>query len=226
MLGDTDISSKRAILLANNSLQTNLLKDSIEGRVSLNITLISPKKLQQYRIEAMSTDVEYVIIDYSSLDESNLSKYLEFIDSNIGNSKEVLLNTPSNLAHTDMLKWPNLVGVFYDTDTVETLVNGFQSIMGGELWMSRKLLYEYVHFYRRRQCTKTNPYYSKLTKREQEIIKLLGDGVSNTEIANALFVSENTVKAHLHNTFKKIRVKNRVQALLWVKHNVAASELA
>jgi LuxR family transcriptional regulator of csgAB operon len=63
-----------------------------------------------------------------------------------------------------------------------------------------------------------------LTKREQQIIKLLGDGASNTQIAEELFVSENTVKAHLHNTFKKIKVKNRVQALLWVKNNIASKE--
>lgn len=123
-----------------------------------------------------------------------------------------------------MLKWQNLVGVFYDSDTIETLVAGFERILAGELWMSRKLVYEYVHFYRRRQCAKTSPYYTRLTKREQQIIKLLGDGASNVEIAETLFVSENTVKAHLHNAFKKIKVKNRLQALLWVKNNVASSE--
>lgn len=42
-------------------------------------------------------------------------------------------------------------------------------------------------------------------------------GASNIDIANALFVSENTVKTHLYNVFKKINVKNRLQAMMWAK---------
>ncbi|WP_234496364.1 LuxR C-terminal-related transcriptional regulator [Vibrio maritimus] len=223
MSDDKDIA-RNAILLAGNSLQSNLLKDSIEQKVALTIRLVSPETLYSQRDETLGSDTSYIIIDYSAIGNRNVAKYLEVFEDVEGYTQEILLNAPSNLAHAEMLKWQNLVGVFYDTDTIETLVNGFERILAGELWMSRKLVYEYVHFYRRRQCAKTSPYYTKLTKREQQIIKLLGDGASNTEIADALFVSENTVKAHLHNAFKKIKVKNRLQALLWVKNNVATSE--
>ncbi|MGR5092243.1 LuxR C-terminal-related transcriptional regulator [Vibrio maritimus] len=223
MSNDKDIA-RNAILLAGNSLQSNLLKDSIEQKVALTIRLVSPETLYSQRDETLGSDTSYIIIDYSAIGNRNVAKYLEVFEDVEGYTQEILLNAPPNLAHAEMLKWQNLVGVFYDTDTIETLVNGFERILAGELWMSRKLVYEYVHFYRRRQCAKTSPYYTKLTKREQQIIKLLGDGASNTEIADALFVSENTVKAHLHNAFKKIKVKNRLQALLWVKNNVATSE--
>ncbi|TOO18680.1 helix-turn-helix transcriptional regulator, partial [Vibrio parahaemolyticus] len=49
----------------------------------------------------------------------------------------------------------------------------------------------------------------------------LSMGASNQQIAEQLFVSENTVKTHLHNIFKKIDVKNRVQALIWAKENIS-----
>ncbi|USD62699.1 helix-turn-helix transcriptional regulator [Vibrio sp. SCSIO 43140] len=224
MPNDKDANTKQAILLAGNSLQSSLLKESLEQKVPLNIRLIAPEQLYQQRQQALSHELDYVIIDYAAIGKGNIERYLEIVEGTEQYTKEVLLNAPKSLAHADMLKWQNLVGVFYDTDTIETLANGFERIIDGELWMSRKLVYEYVHFYRRRQCAKTSPYYTKLTKREQQIIKLLGDGASNTEIADALFVSENTVKAHLHNAFKKIKVKNRLQALLWVKNNVATSE--
>ncbi|MGR5286133.1 LuxR C-terminal-related transcriptional regulator [Vibrio maritimus] len=220
---DKDITP-HAILLAGNSLQSNLLKDSIEQKVALNIRLVSPETLYRHRDETLGSDTDYIIIDYATIGSANASKYLEIIEGVEKYTQEILLNAPTNLAHAEMLKWQNLVGVFYDSDTIETLVAGFERILAGELWMSRKLVYEYVHFYRRRQCAKTSPYYTRLTKREQQIIKLLGDGASNVEIAETLFVSENTVKAHLHNAFKKIKVKNRLQALLWVKNNVASSE--
>lgn len=52
-----------------------------------------------------------------------------------------------------------------------------------------------------------------LSDREREILALLADGVSNQEMANRLFVSENTVKFHLKNIFSKLAVGNRLQAI-------------
>ncbi len=60
---------------------------------------------------------------------------------------------------------------------------------------------------------------------EQQIIRHLAKGATNTEIADKLFVSENTVKTHLHNLFKKIHAKNRLQALIWAKENISQEEL-
>ena len=54
-----------------------------------------------------------------------------------------------------------------------------------------------------------------LTKREQEIHELLCRGLSNREIASALFISEVTVKAHLRHIYEKLGVTSRTQAVLW-----------
>jgi LuxR family maltose regulon positive regulatory protein len=53
-----------------------------------------------------------------------------------------------------------------------------------------------------------------LTERESEILFYLGMGYSNTEIAEKLFISENTVKFHIKSIYLKLDVKNRIQALL------------
>ena len=50
-----------------------------------------------------------------------------------------------------------------------------------------------------------------ITKREQEIIIALLDGKSNKELANALFISEKTIEAHLANIYRKVGVKNRLE---------------
>ncbi|MEA4923044.1 MAG: response regulator transcription factor [Eubacteriaceae bacterium] len=52
----------------------------------------------------------------------------------------------------------------------------------------------------------------QLTNREAEILALLGKGYSNKEIEKALFISEGTVKVHLSHIYKKLHVKNRVEA--------------
>ena len=54
----------------------------------------------------------------------------------------------------------------------------------------------------------------QLTRREVSILKRLESGLSNKEIAEAIFVSEGTLKWHLHNIYSKLDVKNRSGALL------------
>src|SRR5712691_4590741 len=53
-----------------------------------------------------------------------------------------------------------------------------------------------------------------LTQRENDILALLAEGKSNREIAQSLFLSEKTVKAHLAAIFRKLGVANRTQAAM------------
>jgi ATP/maltotriose-dependent transcriptional regulator MalT len=57
------------------------------------------------------------------------------------------------------------------------------------------------------------PAGEDLTKRELSILKRLESGLSNKEIAEAIFVSEGTLKWHLHNVYGKLNVKNRSGAM-------------
>ncbi|MFC5684717.1 helix-turn-helix transcriptional regulator [Amycolatopsis mediterranei] len=51
---------------------------------------------------------------------------------------------------------------------------------------------------------------TRLTDREQQVARLVGDGMTNREIAAALYVTEKTVEMHLSNVFGKLEVRNRV----------------
>jgi DNA-binding NarL/FixJ family response regulator len=60
----------------------------------------------------------------------------------------------------------------------------------------------------------------KLTRREIEVLKLLAEGLFNKEIAYTLSISEKTVKNHVSNIFKKIKVSDRTQAAVYaIKNN-------
>jgi DNA-binding CsgD family transcriptional regulator len=58
-----------------------------------------------------------------------------------------------------------------------------------------------------------------ITKRELEILELIAQGMSNREIAEKLFVSENTVKTHSSRLFDKLSAKRRTQAVQIAKEN-------
>ena len=60
---------------------------------------------------------------------------------------------------------------------------------------------------------------SSLSKREYEVLELLSKALSNREIGNKLFISEKTVKNHVTNIYKKLGVKDRLQAAIFTYNN-------
>ncbi len=60
-----------------------------------------------------------------------------------------------------------------------------------------------------------NPF-TELTDREMKVLRLIADGMSNAAIAEALVVSENTVKGYVSNILSKLHLADRTQAAVYV----------
>lgn len=211
-------------LITEHSLQSSLLKDALEKSLNISIDIISINHLSESLFLKGRSVSDLVILDMSVSSDERTETYLTCRDAHFPESGEVLINCDKSCQYSDLTSWQNLVGVFYKSDDISLLSQGVTKVLYGELWLSRQLAQQYILHYRKNVSAKTSSSYNKLTKREQQIIKLLGSGNSNIEIADKLFVSENTVKTHLHNVFKKIHAKNRLQALIWAKENIGTEE--
>ena len=67
--------------------------------------------------------------------------------------------------------------------------------------------------------------HADLTRRELEILRLVAEGYSNAELARMLWVTEQTVKFHLSNTYRKLNVANRTEASRWAQlHGLLPSQ--
>jgi DNA-binding NarL/FixJ family response regulator len=66
---------------------------------------------------------------------------------------------------------------------------------------------------------------ASLTRREREVLRLVAQGMTNGQMAGQLWITEETVKFHLSNIYRKIEVKNRTQASRWAaEHGVISDE--
>jgi two-component system NarL family response regulator len=55
----------------------------------------------------------------------------------------------------------------------------------------------------------------RLTRRELEVLRMVGKGLTNREVAKALWISENTVKNHVRNVLEKLHVRSKMEAVLY-----------
>ena len=78
--------------------------------------------------------------------------------------------------------------------------------------MATKLLAEFNDLTASVEKEPAPPIDAKLSPREGEVLQLVAKGATNKEIADSLFISENTVKTHLQNILDKLHLANRSQA--------------
>jgi DNA-binding NarL/FixJ family response regulator len=96
----------------------------------------------------------------------------------------------------------------------EQLISMLRGIRRGEAPLSPSLTKKLISFYvQRRRADGSAPLVENLTAREREVLAQVAKGATNREVAEALFISENTVKNHLRNIMEKLQAKNRAQAV-------------
>lgn len=104
-----------------------------------------------------------------------------------------------------------VTGYVLKDDAAETLVQAIRAVADGEQWVSpqvAKILVKSVRANRTSEAV-------KLTRREKEVLQLMATGKTNGQIAEDLFISEQTVKNHISNLFRKLGVETRVDAVLY-----------
>ena len=95
------------------------------------------------------------------------------------------------------------------------LIDTVSQIVNGGTYVSPQLAAQIlINAKQPKAASKTDSAVSTLTRREEQILEQVADGLTNKEIARDLEISEKTVKHYMTNIMQKLQVRNRVEAAL------------
>lgn len=211
----------------NTNTNTKLAVDSVSLENSLVLssspcgeTDLSEKALSENAIDGHMNDHDHrpitlFLLDVAFLDATDVYKWCrEFSDYD--DVVFSLFNVANEDDAFELMTVGKIDGVIYKTLGLDEMEKGVSFLLGGHMWLSRGLMARLIGKMRGSSAQFLIDDF-KLTRRETQLLKLIGIGVCNGGIAERLFISEYTVRTHIYNIYKKIGVHNREEARVWVK---------
>jgi len=118
-------------------------------------------------------------------------------------------------------------GIVPKHTSTELLLKSIRKVHAGEFWLDRITTAEVIRRLAKKGGSGTAPSSrlgvrdqgAALSQREREIVVLVAQGFKNKEMAERMFISEQTVKNHLHNIFDKLGVSDRLELALYAIHH-------
>jgi DNA-binding NarL/FixJ family response regulator len=118
-------------------------------------------------------------------------------------------------------------GIVPRQTSTELLIKCIRKVHVGEFWLDRTTTAEVIRRLAKKGTGGTNTgarlglreQGGALSTREREIVILVAQGFKNKEMAERMFISEQTVKNHLHNIFDKLGVSDRLELALYAIHH-------
>ena len=110
-------------------------------------------------------------------------------------------------------------GVVLKQSATDLLIKSIHKVHNGEIWLDNRMTAEVMKAFAQSSDGATRRDKPLLSDREKEIVQLVAQGFRNKEIGEKLFISEQTVKNHLHNIFDKLGVSDRLELALYAIHH-------
>ncbi len=160
---------------------------------------------------------DIILMDVGLPDISGIEACKRILDVNIDQKIIMLTSHCSEKEVMDSLSAGAYAYVLKDINT-ELLIMIIKSVKDGAIWLDPQIVplirTQSSCFIPQKQSSRASfrAQHANLTEREYEVLKLVVDGKSNSEIAGILTISEHTAKAHVCNIIQKLVVDDRTQA--------------
>jgi DNA-binding NarL/FixJ family response regulator len=208
-------TSRSLVIVGHPGLQNSLLAGLLERHIGGRCAVASVDSVRS----SDYPDQTIALLDVAAAPNGGLEAALDALCTRAEVRAVAIINAPADLPIDRLLHWPKFKGLFHRDTSEEHLIKGIRAILNDEIWLPRKMLSDYLELTRVPHRLKVTEVVD-LTRKERETLRVMVEGASNADIANTLNVSPHTVKTHVYNLFRKIKVNNRVQAVSWALANL------
>lgn len=149
--------------------------------------------------------------------ENDFLNSLKLLDENFDNFKALALrNNTNNIEGCTLLK-KGYKGYLHSLSNINILDDAIETVNSGNIWVYPELMQFLISSVSVKESKKSNKI-SSLTTKELEVLELVSQGLTNSEIAEILLIAEITVKKHISSMFKKLELKDRLSLALFFKN--------
>jgi DNA-binding NarL/FixJ family response regulator len=140
-----------------------------------------------------------------------------------GKSRFILITALSDQQYHVQAVHKGAMGVVMAQQSPDVLYKAIKKVHTGEVWLDRSLIANFlIQKSNGKNAAGVDPQARKialLSARERDVIRLVGEGLKNQQIADQLFLSEVTVRHHLTSVFKKLGVADRLELVIFAYQN-------
>jgi len=211
----------RVMLVEDHSMVRQGLKQLIELENDIKVVAEAADGTQA--ADYYQTEKPDIVLMDINMPKKNGLQALELIKQKDSNAKIIMLTIHQDREYLFQSLQLGASGyVLKDADGY-VLIEAIRKVYEGETYiqptMAKDLVLEFKKYLQNgRTASKKN---NILSDRELEVLRLIAKGLLNKEIAKTLYISEKTVKNHISNIFKKLKVSDRTQAAVYaLKHNI------
>jgi len=161
---------------------------------------------------------DVIILDPLLFESEALLKVLHELKIKAPRTRILIIFSEQEMSDTTLMQYmmQGVDGYIKRKEKLKHVIEAIRTVHAGSIWAERKLLQQFVRYspiLAQDLDSKLSKLDNPLTKREREIVTFLFHGLSNRSISCTLNISEKTVKSHLQNIFKKMKVSSRTQVI-------------
>jgi DNA-binding NarL/FixJ family response regulator len=199
-----------------------MLCDLLQGALESvpDIQVVKPVNDLQNLLDASKNGTADVMLLGSSRVENICSAVaiIDVLPDRHKDAKVIVLTQKPGYAEVISLFRAGVRGILCSANLrFDLLCKSIRCVHQGQIWASHEQLAHLVSSVSRPKSTDVTDSHGRplLTAREQQVLHLLADGLSNYELATVLKLSEHTIKNHLFRIYDKLGVSNRMEAVLY-----------
>jgi two-component system nitrate/nitrite response regulator NarL len=214
----------RILMIDDHAVLRAGLRMIIESHIGMVVVGEAENRHESLAAIANETP-DIILLDLDLGDENGLDLLPELITA-APDARIILL---TGLRDPEMQRRAILLGAMglvTKQKAADTVIRAIEKVYAGEVWLDRamiaSILNDRVNPNIAPEQNVQAPRIAKLTEREREVIRLIGEGIKNRQIAERMYISEATVRHHLTSVFAKLGVTDRFELVIYAfQHGLA-----